>query len=377
MPFGEDNGGDRASDLDVDSDDLSSDEDEEEDIMMQPAPAAKKRKKVQPAAKAQRKVEDDRKPAAVAVAQGRGQRKAKVKATAMLQEIKDGGDRAPAVAAARKRKPPKSEKQRESARISMATNRQKGKVAKKIQLMKEENVTPTRMLAKMIDDTEIEIVSWFEVADTSGQKHWCVYCCDANGILTHMETLKQKKYVMRSDQGVSRESYFKSMFLPRSEQDFHRVTESEPKEGQKFSVGDDWFLLMHHPDFTQGSDGKVDWTRLANIVGNWSNSWTERDEIDWDLDDDLKTKRQRKTYCLNYRLDDNLPWSAPGNRVNFSLGSYYNDQGSDKSQRGIRNHELAKAEVEKRRKKGQCIKQETMMRVLDKEGYRLVANAKL
>eukprot|EP00986_Skeletonema_menzelii_P007200 scaffold2809_cov119-Skeletonema_menzelii.AAC.1 len=277
MPFGEDNGGDHDSDPDVHSDNFFSDE-EDSDSMMQPAraPAATKRKK------AQRKVgEEDRKPPAVAVAQGG--RTAKVKAP--------GGK-------ASEKKKSKTSKQIEAARKSIVKNSQNSKLVKKIQVMKEENATPVRMLASMIDDPQIEIVSWVEVEDTSGQTHWCVSCCDADGILTWFEERRQEKYVMKS--GQSREAYFRTMFL--TEQNFHRVAESEPEEGQRHAVGDeDWSLLMHHPDFTNGSNGKVDWTALANIVGGDEKKNPKRDEIDWKIDDDLKTKRKRKKYIVNYR----------------------------------------------------------------------------
>ena len=129
---------------------------------------------------------------------------------------------------------------------------------------------------------------------------------------------------------------------------------------------------MHHPDFTEGSDGKVDWTALANIVGGGHEKKNpKRDEIDWKIDDDLKTKRKRKTYTVTYRLDDTISKRTPGNKQTISLGSYYIDPDTNESQSGITNQNLAKKLIEKRRREGQCIKLETMKGVLAAEGYRL------
>ena len=166
MPFGEDNDGDHDSDPDVHSDDFSDEDEEDSDSMMQPA--------------------EDRKQPAVAVAQGR--RTAKVKA--------------PGGKASKKKKSKTSKKKSEAARKSIVKNSQNSKLVKKMQVMKEENATPVRMLASMIDDPQIEIVSWVEVEDTSGQTHLCVSCCDADGILTWFEERRQEKYVMnRVSQG--------------------------------------------------------------------------------------------------------------------------------------------------------------------------------
>lgn len=259
-------------------------------------------------------------------------------------------------AAAGKKNSPKS-----LAREKQQRGLQKSSVASKMVINREENVQWAQLLGEMADDPDFHAVNWTSIPTEDGVEHDCVVVSCADLILKRMVTRKGREneyYVGRG--GYSKESRFRSMFITSLR--FECVSETEAKPMEMRPTGPDWVMVMNHPKFHRGADGKVDKAALLDIVQDNKVINPVRERLNWDVDPGMKKdKRKKRKYEYSYVI----PRSKPQKIITVVLGSFPVEEGQERSQEGELRLKKAKELVIGRKAKGESVAKDVVQKILE------------